>query len=88
MSHEIRTPMSGVLGMMAMTANAMKGDKEKCIDAGMDDYISKPIDTDILKKKLYHYFIKKLLLKFKPASEPERSLNLEQSVSLSCLQVR
>ncbi len=41
-----------VLPIIAITANAMEGDKEKCFDAGMDDYIAKPLRMDKLKATL------------------------------------
>jgi CheY-like chemotaxis protein len=48
----IRRPDSNVqnrdVKIIAMTAYAMKGDKDICIEAGMDDYVSKPIQTDQL----------------------------------------
>ncbi len=45
------------LPVVAVTAQAMAGDKEKCLAAGADDYISKPVNVDHLEKILQKYML-------------------------------
>jgi two-component system sensor histidine kinase/response regulator len=73
---EIRTREAVITGgrrvpIIAMTANAMMGDREKCLAAGMDDYISKPIQADDLERALEQWSSPKSP---KPATNPGATL--------------
>lgn len=64
--------------VLAMTANAMTGDREKCLKAGMDDYMSKPIKPADLKNMLRHW------LPSRPAAQSPAqptAVRLENSVA-------
>jgi CheY-like chemotaxis protein len=54
-TQEIRNKISKTIPIIAMTASALKGEAERCLAAGMSDYIAKPFPKDSLKSKIERY---------------------------------
>ncbi|MEB3274888.1 MAG: response regulator [Prochlorothrix sp.] len=54
-SHIRQSPHWRSLPIVAMTANVLRGDREKCLAAGMDDYLPKPIDSQAFKEMLQRW---------------------------------
>ena len=57
-SRQIREMGFDTIPIVAMTAHAMKGDREKCIEAGMNDYMTKPIKREIVFEILEKWVLK------------------------------
>jgi CheY-like chemotaxis protein len=59
----IRSEESSVINrnipVIAMTAGAMKGDREKCLQSGMNDYMTKPVNIDLLIETIEKWILRK-----------------------------
>jgi two-component system, sensor histidine kinase and response regulator len=82
-TRQIRSSDTGFarVPVVAMTAKAMRGDREQCMDAGMDDYVSKPIKSDDLARMLERWAGRRQVLESGPApaagGEASRSFDRE-----------
>lgn len=84
-THEIRlrekeSQSSSRLPIIALTANALEGDKERCLESGMDDYLSKPVSSLQLAKMLEKWLVKKetaSVISGVVTDKPDEAANIE-----------
>lgn len=88
----IRFPNSEVLNhtvpIIAMTASAMKGDREKCLEAGMNDYLAKPLTMDRLSEALERWLPKESIHNVEVEKENESVAIKENDIPVDCEEKR
>jgi len=81
---KIRSDTSGIantnIPIIAMTANAMTGDKQACLDVGMDDYLSKPIAIDKVISMLQKWLPEHSILNQEAPQEQKKDIQKQQII--------
>jgi two-component system, sensor histidine kinase and response regulator len=54
---ELEQGSAGHIPIIAMTARAMSGDRDRCLAAGMDDYVCKPVSRQVLERMIERYSV-------------------------------
>ncbi|KIL99344.1 Sensory box histidine kinase/response regulator [Paramagnetospirillum magnetotacticum MS-1] len=73
-TREIRAMGFQDLPIIAMTANAMQADREKCLEAGMNDHIAKPIDPDSMFATMMKWLGRQPVAVAAPAASPDEAV--------------
>ena len=76
------------LAIIAMTANAIKGDKEKALEVGMNDYITKPIDLDNFFATIKKWLPAKNQFEVKNGADLEKNNSLDQLENLTAFDLQ
>ena len=85
-NHEQETGSAKRLPIIAMTANAMAGDRQLCLDAGMDDYMSKPLNRKLVVNTLRRWVGNENSGPGEPGDTPGPTVDVEQVLNEETLQ--
>ncbi len=67
---EAEGTLQGRVPILALTANAIEGDRQRCLQAGMDDYLSKPVRADALLARIEHWLTQRPSVLPQPSARP------------------